>query len=162
MRRLLMEIRFNTAAGISHHVSTEQGKEVRLKARTAGLSSAERIKRLSSPLLRSMLCGQRRTGPKFTLVMTASLIYLGLIGNILFGVRLRNNWNPKCVKKSVNGGGGSVMVWRMFSAAATWQSECKCLSEPPSATCGSFPASISQSACNFHAGQYSCHTAKMG
>ncbi len=29
-------------------------------------SSAERIKRLGSPLLRSMLCGERRTGPKFT------------------------------------------------------------------------------------------------
>ncbi len=38
--------------------------------------------------------------------------------------------------------------------------ECKCLSEPPSATCSSFPASISQSACNVHAGQCPSHTAK--
>ncbi len=35
-----------------------------------------------------------------------------------------------------------------------------CLSEPPSATCSSFPASISQSACNFHARQCPRHTAK--
>ncbi len=42
----------------------------------------------------------------------------------------------------------------------TWQSACKCLSEPPSATCSSFPASISQSASNIYAGQWPCHTAK--
>ncbi len=48
------------------------------------------------------------------------------------------------------------MCWEMFSAAG----ECKCLSEPPAAACSSFPASIAQSACNFHARKYSCHTAK--
>ncbi len=60
-------------------------------------------------------------------------------------------------------GRGSVMVWRMISTAgaghsyaATLQSECKWLS----ATCSSFPAFISQSACNFHAGQYCRHTAQ--
>ncbi len=41
----------------------------------------------------------------------------------------------------------------------TWQSECKCLSEPPSAIFNTFPA-ISQSAYNFHARQCPCHTAK--
>ncbi len=46
------------------------------------------------------------------------------------------------------------------SYIATWQSECKCLSEPPAATCRSFPVFITQSASNFHAGQCPCHTAK--
>ncbi len=35
-----------------------------------------------------MLCGERRTGPKFTLVMRASAIYLGPMGNIMFVVKL--------------------------------------------------------------------------
>lgn len=56
---------------------------------------------------------------------------------------------------------GDVFCSRSWASYTdTWESECKCLSEPPSATCSSFPASISQSACNFHAGLYSSHTAK--
>ncbi len=42
----------------------------------------------------------------------------------------------------------------------SWQSEYKCLSELPSATCSSFPAIISQAAYYFHARQYSRHAAK--
>ncbi len=47
------------------------------------------------------------------------------------------------------------MVWGMFPATGvgpltdTWQGECRCLSEPPAATFGSFPAFITQSASNF-------------
>ncbi len=38
--------------------------------------------------------------------------------------------------------------------------ESKCLSEPSSAKCSSFPASISQSACNCHGRQCPRHTTK--
>ncbi len=67
----------------------------------------------------------------FTLVMRASLIYLGQMGYIIFSVKeVSERWKRKC------------HLWGMFSHTATWQSECKCLSEPPAATCSSFPASI--------------------
>ncbi len=56
---------FNTAARIACQFSAEQGKDGMFKSES--LSSAERIKRLCSSLLKSMLCGERRTGPKFTL-----------------------------------------------------------------------------------------------
>ncbi len=61
---------------------------------------------------------------------------------------MSSNWGKTEAKvcKEVKGGGGSVMVWEMFSAAepgssykATWQDKCKCLSESPLATCSSFP-----------------------
>lgn len=84
------------------------------------------------------------------------------MGNIMFGL------NPKCVKRSVKGGGGSVMVWgnvffsRHWAYTATWQGECKYLSEPPLSTCGSFTASISQSVRNFHARKSPLSHCKMG
>lgn len=56
-------------------------------------------------------------GPMFTLVMRANLIYLGSMGHIIFMVKTLGRLNLKCIKKSGNGGGGSVMVWGMFSAA---------------------------------------------
>ncbi len=46
------------------------------------------------------------------------------------------------------------------SYRATLQSECKCLSESPSATRGPFPVSISKTANNFHARHCPHHTAK--
>lgn len=44
-----------------------------------------------------------------------SIIYLSLMGNVMLSVKLGKRLNPKCVKKSVKGGGGSV--WGMFAAA---------------------------------------------
>ncbi len=77
-----------------------------------------------------MLCGQRRTGPKFTSVMKASLIYLGPIGNI----SSVSNWGktePKVCKEVSERWRRKCHVWGMFSAAGFGQRECKCLSEPP-------------------------------
>ncbi len=87
------------------------------------------------------------------------------MGNILFGVKLRKTeaqvcnvskrWRWKCH------GLGDVLCSRSWAFyTATWQGECKSLSKTPSATCSSFPASISQSACYFHARHCPCHTAK--
>ena len=67
--------------------------------------------------------------------------------------------NPKCVKKSVKveekcHGLGNVFGSRSWSShTVTWQSECKCVSEPSSTTRGSFLAFITQSASKFRAGQ---------
>ena len=61
----------------------------------------------------SMLCGQKRTGPKFTLVMEASLMYLGQMGIIMVGIKLGKD----CVKKSMRGGESVIVDWGIFSAA---------------------------------------------
>ncbi len=109
-----------------------------------------------------MLCGQRRTGPKFTSVMRASLIYWVWWEHFV-QLQTEEKLKPKCVKKSVKGEGGrfgGCSLQREFGLLYSYMAECKCWSEPPLATCGSFPAYIAQSACNFHAGQYSHHTAK--
>ncbi len=112
----------------------------------------------------SMFCGQRRAGPS-SLSDECKFHLFGSDGKHFIRRQTEERLNPECVKKSVKGGGGRVMVWGMFSAAelglltSYMAGECKCLSEPPSAKCSFFPASISQSACNFHAGQCPCHTA---
>lgn len=127
--------------------------------------SLEGIKRLDQPLLRSMVCGQIRTGPQFTLVMKASFIYFGLMGNIMFPVKLgpeaceevSERWRRKC-----HGLGGVFCSRSWSSNTATWQSECKCLSEPSSTTYDSSPALLAQSANHFHAGQGPLSRSKMG
>ncbi len=63
--------------------------------------------------------------------------------------------NPECVKKSVKGGGGRVMVWGMFSAAGVGP-----LIQLHGRWMQMFIRTFSQSACNFHAGQCPRHTAK--
>lgn len=56
-------------------------------------------------MLRSMLCGQRTTGSKFTSVMKANL--LGPNGKHNVRHQTVERLNPKCVNKLVKGGGGS-------------------------------------------------------
>ncbi len=77
---------------------------------------------------------------------------LGPIGNI----SSVSNWGktePKVCKKSVKGGGGSVMFGGCFLQQDLGRENANVYQNPPVATCSSYPAFMTQSACNFHAGQ---------
>ncbi len=93
-------------------------RDVWLKAQTS--HQQKKVKKLISPLLRSMLSGQRRTGPKFSEDSKFNR-YGSDVKNYIChktGERL----NPECVKKSVKVVGGSVMVWGMFFCRRIWES----------------------------------------
>lgn len=122
-----MENWFNTAAGIAQRFSGEQGWDLKNwnskhTLQWPSLSSAERFKKLGSPLLSSMLCEERRTGPQFTLVMKASSILFGSDGKHFVLCQTEEWLKPNCVKKPVKGRGGSVMVREMFSGIRSWAS----------------------------------------
>ncbi len=147
--------RFNTAAGIARQFSAEQGKDLSWhtvsRRWTESPLSLHQQKEIKRPLA---------NWSKAHFSDESKVNLFGSDGNIMFIVKLGKDWTLRCVKQSVKGGGGSVMVWGMFCAAGvgplyndTRQSECRCLSEPPAATCSSFPAFISQSASTFNAGQ---------
>ncbi len=136
IQRISVSSWFNTAAGIARQFGAEQGKDLswhivtRCWTESPLLSSAERIKRPLANWSKVHFSDER-------------FIYLDPMGNIMF----------KYVKQSVKGGGGSVdglgnalCSWGWDSNTDTRQSECRCLSEPPAATCSSFPAFITQSA----------------
>ncbi len=122
--------RFNTAAGIARQSSTEQGENLSrhtvsqrlrkfgLKAHsvlTTPLISTKNHKARLSLAEQYVVRRERRTGPTFTSVMKASLIYLCPMGNIMFGVKLGKDWSPsvqRCqwkVEKEVSWFGGCFM-----------------------------------------------------
>ncbi len=101
--------RFNTAAGIARQFSAEHVKDLSRHTvsrclREFGLKAHSAVtkplisRKNQKARLRNMLCGQRRSGAKFTSVMKASLIYLGLMGNIMFVVKLRKDWTQSAWK----------------------------------------------------------------
>ncbi len=101
--------RFNTAAGIARQFSAEHVKDLSRHTvsrclREFGLKAHSAVtkplisRKNQKARLRNMLCGQRRSGAKFTSVMKARLIYLGLMGNIMFVVKLRKDWTQSAWK----------------------------------------------------------------
>ncbi len=92
---------------------------------------------------------------------------LGLMGNILFGFKLRKYWSSSVqrsqwkVKEEVSWF-GECFLQEAFSLLYSYMAECKCWSEPPLATCSSFPAYIAQSACNSHCRTILPSHSKMG
>ncbi len=78
-----------------------------------------------------MLCGQRRTWSKVLFSDESKFNLFGSDEKHYVRHQTGERLNPKCIK-SVKGGGGSVMVWGMFSAAGVGpliQIHGRCLSD---------------------------------
>ena len=90
------------------------------------------------------------------------------MGNIMFGIKLGKDWTQSAQRSQWKMEEEVAWFWGCFCSrswayyTATWQNLRTCLSEPPSATCGSFTASISQSARNFYARQCPLSHCKTG
>lgn len=69
--------------------------------------------------MRIMLCGQRWTVPKahFSDGLLNIIKSFQSDGKHYVRHQIGERLNPNCFRKSVRGGGGSAMVWEMFSAA---------------------------------------------
>ena len=60
-----------------------------------------------------------KIGQKYFSVMKASLIYLEMMENNNVKRRIGERLSAKCTKKTIKFGGGSVMVFGMFSSQGT-------------------------------------------
>lgn len=126
-----MGYRFHTAAGIARQFSTEQGKDlsrhtVSRRFRASGLKAHSAV---TKPLISRKNQKARLRFAEEHVVWTeenwskvhfsdeSKFNLFGSNGKHYVRRQTGERLNPKCVKKSVKGGGGSVMVWGMFSAA---------------------------------------------
>lgn len=131
MRWMSMGNRFNTAAGIARQFSAEHGKNlsrhtVSRRLRAFGLKAHSAV---TKPLISRKNQKARLTFAEEHVVWTeanwskvhfsdeSKFDLFGSDGKHYVQRKTGERLNPKCVKKSVKGGGGSVMVWGMFSAA---------------------------------------------
>lgn len=91
---LQLELLGSSALGqdLSHHIVPQCLKAFGLKACSVVTKPLINRKNLKARK-------RRRTGPKFTSVMKASLIQLGPMGNIMFGDSLRRKTKPKVFKE---------------------------------------------------------------
>ena len=131
MRRMSMGNRFNTAAGIARQFSAVHGKDlsrhtVSRRLRAFGLKAYSAV---TKPLISRKNQKARLAFAEEHVVWTeenwskvhfsdeSKFNLFGSDGKHYVRRQTGERLNPKCVKKSVKGGGGSVMVWGMFSAA---------------------------------------------
>lgn len=123
--------RFHTAAGIARQFSAEHGKDlsrhtVSRRLRAFGLKAHTAV---TKPLISKKNQKARLSFAEEHVVWTeenwsrvhfsdeSKFNLFGSDGKHYVRRHIGERLNPKCVKKSVKGGGGSVMVWGMFSAA---------------------------------------------
>ncbi len=143
MRRLSIGNWFNTAAGIAHQFSTEQEgsvsaclREVRLKAHSAVTKPLNSRNNKKAIFAEDPVLWTEKNWSKVHFRDENKFNLFGSDGKHYVQHQTGERLNPEQVKKSVKGGGGSVMLWVCFVLqklswyTATWQSERKCLSEP--------------------------------